>query len=180
MQQNEARFKAQEAQIQAHDTLFQTIESQLGQIVNILSDRNQGALPSNTEKNPREHIKAISLRSGKLLADSEKLEKEAEKEEPDEETKEKEKKEVVATQTPDENPYKPKLPFPRRQLQHKLDKQFSKFLDILKQLHINIPFVDAIMQMPSYTTFFKEILSNRRKLEECQTVALNEECAVIL
>ena len=34
--------------------------------------------------------------------------------------------------------------------------------------------------MPSYVKFMKEILSNKRKLEEYKTVALMEECSVIL
>ncbi|XP_022841927.1 uncharacterized protein LOC111365620 [Olea europaea var. sylvestris] len=34
--------------------------------------------------------------------------------------------------------------------------------------------------MPSYAKFLKEILSNKRKLEEHETVCLNEECNAIL
>ncbi|MCS5023633.1 hypothetical protein L2V44_14170, partial [Staphylococcus aureus] len=33
---------------------------------------------------------------------------------------------------------------------------------------------------PSYVKFMKEILSNKRKLEEFETVALTEECSAIL
>ena len=44
------------------------LEVQLGQIANALTSRNQGNLPSNTETNPREQVKAISLRSGKNLS----------------------------------------------------------------------------------------------------------------
>ena len=44
----------------------------MGQMANILTKRQQGSLPSNSEKNPRgdgrEHVKAITLRSGKDLA----------------------------------------------------------------------------------------------------------------
>lgn len=32
-----------------------------------------------------------------------------------------------------------------------VDKQFSKFLDVFKKLQINIPFTEALEQMPSYT-----------------------------
>jgi len=46
----------------------------------------------------------------------------------------------------------------------KLDMQFGKFLDALKKLHINIPVVEALTQMPSHAKFLKEILSNKRKL----------------
>nr|XP_016494503.1 PREDICTED: uncharacterized protein LOC107813718 [Nicotiana tabacum] len=57
----------------------------------------------------------------------------------------------------------------------KLDKQFSKFLDILKQLYINIPFTDALTQMPSYAKFLKEILSSKRKWVEVLVVKLTEK-----
>src|SRR5262249_15760907 len=52
--------------------------------------------------------------------------------------------------------------------------------DLFKQLHINFPFIDALTQMPNYAKFLKEILSNKRKLEDISTVTLNEECSAIL
>ncbi|XP_061343742.1 uncharacterized protein LOC133289759 [Gastrolobium bilobum] len=42
-------------------------------------------------------------------------------------------------------------------------------------LHVNIPFVDALEQMPTYVKFMKEILSRKRRLEEFETVALTQE-----
>ena len=49
--------------------------------------------------------------------------------------------------------YKPKVPFPARLVQHNLDKQFSKFLEVFKKLHINIPFADALAQIPAMQSF---------------------------
>ena len=44
----------------------------MGPMANILSERQQGSLPSNSGKNPmgdgREHVKAITLRSGREIA----------------------------------------------------------------------------------------------------------------
>ena len=62
----------------------------------------------------------------------------------------------------------------------KLEKQFVKFLDIFKKLHINIPFMDALENMPSYVKFMKKILTSKKKLEEYVTIALIEECSAIL
>ena len=76
--------------------------------------------------------------------------------------------------------YKPKVHFPSRLVQHNLDKQFSKFFEVFKKLHINIPFADALAQMPSYAKFLKEILKNKRKSEDFETVKFNEECSAIL
>ena len=81
---------------------------------------------------------------------------------------------------PEVKAYKPKVSFPARLVQHNLDKQFSKFLEVFKKLHINIPFTDALAQMPSYAKFLKEILKNKRKLEDFKTMKLNEECSAIL
>ena len=45
---------------------------QIGQIASLLPERQRGALPSNSELNPRqegnEHVKAVTIRSGKELA----------------------------------------------------------------------------------------------------------------
>ena len=73
----------------------------------------------------------------------------------------------------------PTPPFPQRFQKKQQDKQFGKFLDELKQLHINIPLVEALEQMPNYVKFMKEILSKRRRLGEFETVALTKECGLI-
>ena len=43
----------------------------MGQMANLLTERQPGSLPSNSEVNPRrdgnEHVKAVMLRSGKEL-----------------------------------------------------------------------------------------------------------------
>ena len=62
----------------------------------------------------------------------------------------------------------------------KLEKQFVKFLDIFKKLHIDIPFLEALENMPSYVEFMKMILASNKKLEEYRTITLTEECSAIL
>ncbi|KAK4256394.1 hypothetical protein QN277_009266 [Acacia crassicarpa] len=75
---------------------------------------------------------------------------------------------------------KPPLPLPQRLKKQGQEKQFKQFLDMLQQLHINIPLVEALEQMPSYVKFMKEILSKNRRLEKFETVALTQECNAIL
>ena len=43
-----------------------------------------------------------------------------------------------------------------------------------KKLQVNIPFLDAIFEIPSYTNFLKEILSNTRKLQENAMASLTK------
>lgn len=76
--------------------------------------------------------------------------------------------------------YVPLISFPQRLYKHKLDKQFSKFIEVFKNVQINISFADALAQMLNYTKFMKEILTNKRKLEDYETVMLTEECSVRL
>ena len=40
--------------------------------------------------------------------------------------------------------YVPSLSFPQRLRQNKIDKDLSNFFNVLKNLHINIPFIDAL------------------------------------
>ena len=53
-------------------------------------------------------------------------------------------------------------------------------MDIFKKLHINIPFSEALEQMPGYVKLMKDILSKKRKLGDYETIAPFEECSVIL
>ncbi|XP_024018382.1 uncharacterized protein LOC112090696 [Morus notabilis] len=72
------------------------------------------------------------------------------------------------------------LPFPQRFQKQQQDGQFRKFLDVLKQLQINIPLVEALEHMPSYAKFMKDLVTKKRRLGEFETVALTEECSAIL
>ena len=47
-------------------------------------------------------------------------------------------------------------------------------------MRINIPFADALRQMPTYAKFMKELLSNKRMLQDDETVAMTEECSAII
>ncbi|XP_031264177.1 uncharacterized protein LOC116122477 [Pistacia vera] len=141
----------------------------MGQLVNLISRRVQGTLPSDTENNPNEHVKAITLKSEKEIGHKEQEKEEAPKMQLDN----------IAKKLLEPKKIEIQPPFPLALKKQKVDQQFAKFLDIFKKLHINIPFADALLHMPSYAKFLKEILSNKRKLEERETVKLIEECASI-
>ncbi|XP_050895614.1 uncharacterized protein LOC127102260 [Lathyrus oleraceus] len=77
-------------------------------------------------------------------------------------------------------PYKPHIPYPQRLAKSKNVGQFKKFVELLKQLNITIPFTKAITQIPSYAKFLKDILSNKKKLEDNESVMLTTECSAII
>ncbi|KAK4733941.1 hypothetical protein R3W88_008202 [Solanum pinnatisectum] len=71
---------------------------------------------------------------------------------------------------------KPPPPFPQKFKKQKEDECFGKFLSLLKQVHINLPLVDVLQGIPRYAKYVKEIVANKRRLTEYETVALNEAC----
>ena len=72
------------------------------------------------------------------------------------------------------------MPFPQRLQKARREEQFSKFLEIFKKIEINIPFVEAINQMPNYAKFMKEILSKKMKIVEEGIVNLTATCNAII
>ena len=76
--------------------------------------------------------------------------------------------------------YTSAVPFPQRLQKVRREEQFSKFLDIFKKIEINIPFAEAINQMPNYAKFLKEILSKKRKIAEEGIMNLTATCSVVI
>ncbi|KAG8493789.1 hypothetical protein CXB51_011098 [Gossypium anomalum] len=76
--------------------------------------------------------------------------------------------------------YKPRVPYPNATRKDHSDEQFGKFLKLLKKLHINLLFIEALSQMPNAMKFLRELLANKRKLDEASHVELNAVCSAIL
>ncbi|XP_061376358.1 uncharacterized protein LOC133318386, partial [Gastrolobium bilobum] len=158
-----------------------------------VSERIPGTFPSNTVINPKEDCVAITTRSGKVVAplanptldraeDKEQEEKQKGAVEPEAEVivKEKEKEAVIEKEKPsffDKNCpltheyIMAQAPYPERFKKEVTNKHYDRFLDIFKKLHINIPFAEALANMPGYAKFMKDLLK-KNKLQECQTVEL--------
>ncbi|GKD32378.1 hypothetical protein Tco_1247887, partial [Tanacetum coccineum] len=68
----------------------------------------------------------------------------------------------------------PLIPFPRRLRKEKEEAQQQKFLENLKQLHINFPFIKSLAQMTKHAKFLKCLLTNKARLEEACTVTMNK------
>ncbi|XP_024042758.1 uncharacterized protein LOC112099575 [Citrus clementina] len=162
---------------------IRNLKVQVGQIANLLSSRQQGSLPRNTETNPREQVNAIVLWSGKQLDEPQKEAKKVNEGQAKNTTKV---SKAINLEIPQPKPaaqvkaYVPPISFPQRLRKNNIDKQFLKFLDVFKKLHINIPFADALEQILLYVKFMKEILSNKRKFKEHETIMLTEDCTAIL
>jgi len=74
-----------------------------------------------------------------------------------------------------------KLPYPHLAKKKKEEEgQFKKFMELFSQLHVNIPFSQALDQMPVYAKFMKELLTGRRRPKDDENIVLSENCSAIL
>ncbi|GKB16814.1 DNA-directed DNA polymerase [Tanacetum coccineum] len=74
----------------------------------------------------------------------------------------------------------PSIPFPRSLRKEKEEAQQRKFLENLKQLHINLPFIKALAQILKYAKFLKGLLTNKAGLEDACKITMNERCSAVL
>nr|XP_043619711.1 uncharacterized protein LOC122591509 [Erigeron canadensis] len=155
---------------------------------------NQGSGPKYTPPNARkEYVNAITTRSGNTYNSvnlfpnnvTPIVQVHEEKEQVDEEVEMEPNPTVQNPAVPSKQaeklevkPYKPKIPFPQRLVKEKLKKQMEKFVSHLSKLHINIPFLDAIVQMPGYAKCLRQILMNKKNLAGVTTTVLEDVCSV--
>ena len=68
------------------------------------------------------------------------------------------------------------LPFPQRSRKPSVDEQFTRFVEVIQKIHINVPLLDA-MQVPTYACYLEDILNNKRSLPTTKVVKLTEQCS---
>nr|XP_016497067.1 PREDICTED: uncharacterized protein LOC107815929 [Nicotiana tabacum] len=172
-QQVRAESQQVRAESQQLRTEFRNLEREFGQMVNNQNTRPAEALPSDTEKNPQAN--AVTLRNGRELVEVPKKKKEQSSLEEESVPKPVEVDERNKT-VPEQKSERVPPSFPQRLRKKNDDHMFHKFLDMLKQIHLNILLVDMLREVPKYAKYIKDKMANKRRLNEFKTVALTEEC----
>ncbi|XP_027170446.1 uncharacterized protein LOC113770236 [Coffea eugenioides] len=75
--------------------------------------------------------------------------------------------------------YVPPIPFLQRLKKKAMDAQYQKFVELLKKLQVNMFFFEILADIPACAKFLKEIVSNKKKLEDFAEVSLTEECSAM-
>ncbi|GKD18291.1 reverse transcriptase domain-containing protein, partial [Tanacetum coccineum] len=57
--------------------------------------------------------------------------------------------------------YKQKIPYPQRLRKEKMEEHYAKFIDLIKEVRINVPLVDVLAGMPNYEKFLKDLVNNK-------------------
>ncbi|XP_074305775.1 uncharacterized protein LOC141640996 [Silene latifolia] len=185
LQQQMVASEKQEAlttQLMAHNKM---LDNQIAQLST--SSRQTGTLSSQLE-NPHDMANTIHIRSG-LTYDGPVMPENVEEviiEELDVDTKGKAFEEAVASIS-DKGKFKAadppvviKVLFPGRLKNTKVEQQFGKFLEVVKNIQVTVPFTKLITQVPSYAKFMKDILTRKRSFNEVETIAFTEECSALL
>ncbi|KAJ9535221.1 hypothetical protein OSB04_un001694 [Centaurea solstitialis] len=171
--------------LEAMSTHNKMIETQIAQLAQQIANsvRPQGQLPGQPEPNPRAQMNAITLRDGKILKEVEKKTRNVVSHGGNGGISKANEGENVgqAGDPPVESSVKkpthvPNVPFPARLAKAELEAKLGKFLEMIKQLHINIPFMDAITEILTYAKFLKDLISTKRR----SRILLSEECSVLI
>ncbi|CAN6685995.1 unnamed protein product [Malus baccata var. baccata] len=184
------------------------LEKQMGQIAEVVGQiRDQGKLPSSTIPNPKggfESAKAITLRSGKEVGASSSSktghkEDEMLQMEEEESSQPTAKVEVPLPQVSmapkpsnlsnkgknvlnsvPTNVFPSNAPFPSRFLQSKNEEEEKDVLETFRKVHVNIPLLDAIKQIPKYAKCLKKLCTAKKRAREKEVVHVSENVSAIL
>ncbi|RXI03356.1 hypothetical protein DVH24_004008 [Malus domestica] len=74
----------------------------------------------------------------------------------------------------------PNVPFPSRFLQAKNEEEEKDVLETFRKVHVNIPLLHAIKQIPKYAKFFKKLCTTRKRIREKEVVHVNENVSAML
>ncbi|KAL4355172.1 hypothetical protein GQ457_06G013770 [Hibiscus cannabinus] len=84
------------------------------------------------------------------------------------------------TNTPAEADEDHTNPSKHEEAEVKTEYQYKKFFDILKQVHVNLPLVETLQQMPNYAKFLKDLVSRKTRIREFETAAATEACLAMM
>ncbi|XP_021985173.1 uncharacterized protein LOC110881117 [Helianthus annuus] len=73
-----------------------------------------------------------------------------------------------------------RIPYPEHVKNKKYTREYRHFLDMFKQLKINLPIIEALKHMPKYVKFLKDLLKGKDKLEELSNVPLNAKFSAVV
>ncbi|GKB72312.1 reverse transcriptase domain-containing protein [Tanacetum coccineum] len=169
---------------------IQDLKIKFGRLSDQSSTRLTGSPPSNTQTNPKpsptndkpyrppsaqnEHVNVVYTRSGLtydlpvnpnaktaiIYDDSDDEVDEAEKEvEPSSS------KQTKSDPLP-LKAYKLKIPYPQCLRKEKMEERYAKFIDLIKEVRINVPLIDVLSGMPNYRKFLKDLVINKMKNKE--------------
>ncbi|XP_022007629.1 uncharacterized protein LOC110906870 [Helianthus annuus] len=197
--------KSQDLQLKNQQSTLLDLQRIVGGIAKQLQEHPPGQFLGNTFMNPANHsAKAITTRSGNSLGEVVRESEEVEDYEFDEEIemealgkvhmrldpastahteeslveKNEEKQPTRIRPSPIVDPSR--VPYPARLKHQKYAKEYGQFLEMFKQLKINLPFIEALQSMPKYAKFLKDLLKRKERIGELSNIPLTGGCSAVV
>ncbi|XP_021760296.1 uncharacterized protein LOC110725135 [Chenopodium quinoa] len=168
------------------------LETQITQLSNTLKDcASPSSLPSQGV-DPKKPVYSITTNSGKVLKERVSRNSEEDEKKSDCDSSEEKEKDVSKSVSKEEilvkkksvervqeEVRKPDLPYPQKFMRNKLDEQFGRYVDMLKEVHLSIPLTEAMTQIPRYSKFLKDILSGKRECNEIDSIEFGASVSIM-
>ncbi|XP_070013775.1 uncharacterized protein [Nicotiana sylvestris] len=74
---------------------------------------------------------------------------------------------------------RPPPPYPQWLAKQNGKNQFKKFIDMMKSLSINVPFIEALEQMLGYAKFIKDLVTKKWSMN-CKTIKMTHQVSAIM
>nr|GFC09109.1 reverse transcriptase domain-containing protein [Tanacetum cinerariifolium] len=87
--------------------------------------------------------------------------------------------ETTDTELPSTEDIQPLL-VQKEKLREKDNILAAKFMEIVRDLHFELSFTDALVHMPKFAPIFKKLLNNKDKLTELTKMPLNKNCSAVV
>ncbi|KAK9018677.1 hypothetical protein V6N11_033724 [Hibiscus sabdariffa] len=149
IQKTDAFMDRTEMKLQNHDATLKSLETQVGQISQILNTRSLGGFPSDIEvAKGATHEQSAT----KVPAEVNK---------------------PVEAEEDHQDP-------PNAHTWESSAESSHTKSNKLEEIHINLPLVEALQQMPNYAKFLKDMVSRKKRIEEFETAAATETCLALM
>ncbi|XP_076902631.1 uncharacterized protein LOC143557442 [Bidens hawaiensis] len=204
IQQIVTRDQVTQKTLADHDLLIKNQQSapldmqrSISDIVRRLDERPLGQFSGSTQENPVAQLKAITIRSGRILGpevrrnevefeDEEVMDEEIEMEVPRKVQNtalvallvEKKPVEIRPSPVIDHSC----VPYPARLKHQKYTREYGHFLDMFRQLKINLPFIEAL-QAPTHAEVrkvFERPVKRKDRLGEVSSIPLIGDCSAVV
>ncbi|XP_070017403.1 uncharacterized protein [Nicotiana sylvestris] len=166
--------------VDAQDAAIKNIEVQVGQISMSLNNRPHGTLPADTQINPKDQgpkqLMAVPVQTAQEENSIQNvIEKEAEtvQEPVVDVAADKDQSQLIGKK-------KPPAPFPQRLAKYQKEEQYKKFFEMLKQIQVNIPLIEALKEIPGYAKMMKDLMSQKFYFQDLATVTLTQTCSAVV
>ncbi|KAK8698112.1 hypothetical protein V6N13_114243 [Hibiscus sabdariffa] len=161
IQKTDAFMDRTEMKLQNHDATLKSLETQVGQISQILSSRPIGGFPSDTEVAKgatHKQCNAITTRSGKILKNN--------------------KGETATNPSPAiDTPAEADEPAQASE-DHSIPPTTTMGESSAESSHAQP--VEALQQMPNYAKFLKDMVTRKKRIEEFETATATETCLALM